>query len=163
MRRKKQIGPPHFLFWSSNQPPWWIMGNVRSGPCDPPCHLQVNLAVRTTEIEILVNKWMPHFIEQQRERKPTQKPHQPSFLHLHWLGCPASGECGRAHWWTRETRCSAAGKIRRSGKVNLPCSCLHWCCSHNFNGSLSHKTVAAVSCLATCQKMHGNVHFQKKV
>lgn len=65
------------------------MGNVRFGHVTPPhpplsacpslfpsspfCHLHVNLTVPITEVEILVNKRMPHFNEQQSERKPPRK------------------------------------------------------------------------------------------
>lgn len=111
---KNQIGPPHFLFWSFNQPPWWIMGNVWSGPCDPlsfTCQLfcsynwnwdigkQVNAAFHWAA------KW----------GKTHAKPHQPSSLRLRWLGCPAAGECGRTHWWTRGRNCSVVGKSQRRG------------------------------------------------
>lgn len=53
--------------------------------CDHPpsfCHLHVNLTAPTTEIDILVNKPTPHFIEQQSERKPTR-----NHTNLHSLIC----------------------------------------------------------------------------
>lgn len=47
------------------------MGNMRSGPClSLSFTCQPLPAARTTEIEVLVNKWMPHFIELQSGKKP---------------------------------------------------------------------------------------------
>lgn len=153
MRRKKQIGPPHFLFWSFNQPPWWIMGNVWSRPCDP---LSFTCQPRCSynwnwDIGKQVNATF-HWAVKWEETHA--KPHQPSFLRLHWLGYPALSECRKAHWWTTERRYSAVEKRKRNFNSH----------SHSFHENCicsSHrnvKTVATISCLVMSK--NNNVHFQ---
>lgn len=137
MRHKNQIGPPHFLFWSSNQPPWWIMGNMWSSPCDalsftcqPRCSYNWNwdLGKQVNATLHWAAKW----------EKTHTKPHQPSSLRLHWLGCPAAGECRKAHWWTTERTYFAVGNNQRRRKFiwNLVYTILwslkSWNCCYNF-------------------------------
>lgn len=156
MRRKKQIGPPHFLFWSFNQPPWWIMGNVWSRPCDPlsfTCqpHCSYNW---NWDIGKQVNAtfhWAAKWEKNPRKTTPTFIPSSA----LTRLPCTKWMQKGSLMDHREEVFCCRKESEENKFNFSFPFP-FHENCIYSSYRNV--KTVATISCLVTAK--NNNVHFQ---
>lgn len=134
------------------------MGNVWSAPCDPPV-IYMSTSRRLYNWNRDIGKQVNATLHWAAKWEKTHtKPHRPSFLHLRWLGCPAAGECRKAHWWTKERRCSAVGREDISFFPPNLCILSY---IHAIRWILSHEAVATFSCLA--KDSNNKADFQKRV